>query len=84
LKGIKLSFAMGPVLDAWAQMIVAVRGESVPMLYTTPDSGSDGADVVMLPTRLSAETGVWSAAARRRGAETSHGRSGYSPSHPAQ
>ena len=50
--------AMRPVLDAWVQMIAAARAASVPVIYTTPVSRSDGADVVMLPTDLSAETGV--------------------------
>src|SRR5713226_10781 len=50
--------AMRPVLDAWVQMIAAPRGAGVPVIYTTPVSRSDGADVVMLPTDLSAETGV--------------------------
>ena len=30
----------------------------VPIIYTTPVSRADGADVVLLPTDLSAETGV--------------------------
>jgi nicotinamidase-related amidase len=46
---------MRPVLDAWVQMIAAARREGVPVIYTTPVSR---ADVVMLPTDLSAETGV--------------------------
>ena len=50
--------AMRPVLDAWVQMIAAARAAGVPVVYTTPVSRSDGADVVMLPTDLSAETGV--------------------------
>src|ERR1700730_15734747 len=50
--------AMRPVLDAWVQMIAAARGAGVPVIYTTPVSRSDGADVVLLPTDLSAETGV--------------------------
>ena len=47
---------MRPMLDAWVQMIAAVRAAGVPVIYTTPVSRSDGADVVMLPTDLSAET----------------------------
>ena len=39
---------MRPVLDAWAQMIAAARGAGVPVIYTTPVSRADGADVVML------------------------------------
>jgi nicotinamidase-related amidase len=50
--------AMRPVLDAWVRMIAAARVAGVPVIYTTPVSRSDGADVVMLPTDLSAETGV--------------------------
>jgi maleamate amidohydrolase len=50
--------AMRPVLDAWVRMIAAARAASVPVIYTTPVSRADGADVVMLPTDLSAETGV--------------------------
>src|SRR5580700_11228661 len=40
----------GPVLDAWVQMIAAARAAGVPVIYTTPVSRADGADVVMLPT----------------------------------
>ena len=50
--------AMLPVLDAWVQMIAAARAAHVPVIYTTPVSRADGADVVLLPTDLSAETGV--------------------------
>src|SRR5438132_5239444 len=50
--------AMRPVLDAWVQMIAVARAAGVPVIYTTPVSRADGADVVMLPTDLSAETGV--------------------------
>src|ERR1700694_2514971 len=50
--------AMRPVLDAWARMIAAARAAGVPVIYTPPVSRADGADVVMLPTDLSAETGV--------------------------
>ena len=50
--------AMRPVLDAWVRMIAAARAVGVPVIYTTPVSRADGADVVMLPTDLSAETGV--------------------------
>jgi maleamate amidohydrolase len=50
--------AMRPVLDAWIRMIAAARAAGVPVIYTTPVSRADGADVVMLPTDLSAETGV--------------------------
>jgi maleamate amidohydrolase len=47
-----------PVLDAWVRMIAVARAAGVPVIYTTPVSRADGADVVMLPTDLSAETGV--------------------------
>lgn len=50
--------AMRPVLDAWMRMIAVARATNVPVIYTTPVSRADGADVVMLPTDLSAETGV--------------------------
>jgi nicotinamidase-related amidase len=50
--------AMRPVLDAWVRMIMVARAAGVPVIYTTPVSRADGADVVMLPTDLSAETGV--------------------------
>ena len=50
--------AMRPVLDAWVQMIAAAREARLPVIYTTPVSRADGADIVLLPTDLSAETGV--------------------------
>src|SRR6185312_2728545 len=50
--------AMRPVLDAWVRMIALARAAGLPVIYTTPVSRADGADVVMLPTDLSAETGV--------------------------
>ena len=50
--------AMRPVLDAWVKMIAAARDAGIPVIYTTPVSRADGADVVMLPTDLSAESGV--------------------------
>ncbi len=50
--------AMRPVLDAWVKMIAAAREAGLPVIYTTPVSRADGADVVLLPTDLSAETGV--------------------------
>src|SRR5262249_53485052 len=50
--------AVRPVLDAWVQMIAAARTAGMPVIYTTPVSRADGADVVMLPTDLSAESGV--------------------------
>ena len=50
--------AMRPVLDAWVRMIATARESGVPVIYTTPVSRADGADVVLLETDLSAETGV--------------------------
>jgi nicotinamidase-related amidase len=50
--------AMRPVLDAWVRVIGLARLHKIPVIYTTPVSRADGADVVMLPTDLSAETGV--------------------------
>ncbi len=50
--------AMRPVLDAWVRLISAARGADLPIVYTTPVSRADGSDVVLLPTDLSAETGV--------------------------
>ena len=50
--------AMRPVLGAWVDLIGAARAAHVPVIYTTPVSRADGADVVLLPTDLSAETGV--------------------------
>src|SRR3954447_17124711 len=50
--------AIRPVLDAWVRLIGAARAAGVPVIYTTPVSRADGADVVMLPTDLSAETGI--------------------------
>ena len=49
---------MRPVLDSWVRMIAVARAAGVPVIYTTPVSRADGADVVMLPTDLSAETGI--------------------------
>jgi len=50
--------AMAPVLDAWVKLIAVARANNIPIIYTTPVSRADGADVVMLPTDLSAETGT--------------------------
>ena len=50
--------AMRPVLDAWGRMIAAARSVGIPVIYTTPVSRADGADIVLLPTDLSVETGV--------------------------
>ena len=50
--------AMRPVLDAWVTLIGACRKRGMPVIYTTPVSRADGADVVLLPTDLSVETGV--------------------------
>jgi len=50
--------AMTPVLEAWVTLIAACRARAMPIIYTTPVSRADGADVVFLPTDLSAQTGV--------------------------
>src|SRR6188474_1894366 len=50
--------AMRPVLDAWVRLIAAARAAGLPVIYTTPVSRADGADVVLLPTDLSVQTGV--------------------------
>src|SRR4051794_15969098 len=50
--------AMRPTLEAWVRLIGAAREAGLPVIYTTPVSRADGADVIMLPTDLSAETGV--------------------------
>jgi len=50
--------AMRPVLDAWVTLIAACRARAMPIIYTTPVSRADGADVVLLATDLSVETGV--------------------------
>jgi len=50
--------AMAPVLGAWVRLIAIARAASIPIIYTTPVSRADGADVVLLPTDLSAETGT--------------------------
>ncbi len=49
---------MRPVLEAWIRVITSARAAGLPIIYTTPVSRADGADVVMLPTDLAAETGV--------------------------
>ena len=49
---------MKPVLDAWVALIGACRARAMPIIYTTPVSRADGADVVLLPTDLSVATGV--------------------------
>jgi len=50
--------AMRPVLDAWVALMGACRARAMPIIYTTPVSRADGADIVLLPTDLSVETGV--------------------------
>jgi len=42
----------------WCKCSQPREGRGVPVIYTTPVSRADGADVVLLPTDLSAETGV--------------------------
>ena len=50
--------AMRPVLDSWVRLLGAARAAGLPVIYTTPVSRADGADVVLLPTDLGARTGV--------------------------
>jgi maleamate amidohydrolase len=50
--------AMRPVLEAWIRLIATARAAGLPIIYTTPVSRLDGADVVLLPTDLGARTGV--------------------------
>src|SRR5215470_14076647 len=50
--------SMRPVLEAWVTLIAACRARAMPVIYTTPVSRADGADVVLLPTDLSVATGV--------------------------
>ncbi len=50
--------AMRLVLDAWVRLMGIARAAGLPIIYTTPVSRADGADVVLLPTDLAAETGV--------------------------
>src|SRR5262249_33571658 len=49
---------MRPVLDAWMRLLPAARAAGLPIIYTTPVSRADDADVVYLPTDLSTETGT--------------------------
>lgn len=48
---------MRPVLEAWVRLIGAARAAGLPVIYTTPVARADRADLVHLPTDLSAETG---------------------------
>jgi nicotinamidase-related amidase len=50
--------SMRPVLDAWVALIGACRARAMPIIYTTPVSRADGADIVLLPTDLSTATGT--------------------------
>src|SRR5215475_10081151 len=50
--------AMRSVLEAWVALIGACRTRAMPIIYTTPVSRADGADVLLLPTDLSSQTGV--------------------------
>jgi maleamate amidohydrolase len=50
--------AMQAVLVAWVRLIALARGTGLPVVYTTPVSRADGADVVLVPTDLAVETGV--------------------------
>jgi nicotinamidase-related amidase len=46
--------ATSPGLDAWVRIISTARAAGVPVIYTISVSRADGADVVLLPTDLSA------------------------------
>ena len=48
------------VLNAWIRLIGVARTAGLPVIYTTPVSRADGADVVLLPTDLSARTSAQS------------------------
>ncbi len=50
--------AMRPMLDSWVRLIGIARAAGLPVIYTTPVSRADGADVVLLPTDQSARTGT--------------------------
>ena len=50
--------AMRPVLDSWIRLIGVAREAGLPVIYTTPVSRADGADVVLLPTDQGARTGA--------------------------
>ena len=45
------------MLEAWVRLLGVARSMRLPILYTTPVSRADGADVVLLPTDLGARTG---------------------------
>ena len=49
---------MRPVLEAWVRLIAVARATRLPIIFTTPVSRADGADVILLPTDLSVETGT--------------------------
>ena len=49
--------AIRPVLEAWVRLLSVARLMRLPIIYTTPVSRADGADVVLLPTDLGARTG---------------------------
>src|SRR5206468_8873703 len=50
--------AMRPVLDAWVTLIGGCRAHGLPIIYTTPGSRAARADLVLLPTDLSVQTGA--------------------------
>src|SRR5262249_38914187 len=50
--------ASRPGPEAGGRLIGGARAAKLPVVYTTPVSRADGADVVLLPTDLSAETGT--------------------------
>ena len=61
--------SMRPVVEAWVRLIDAARSAQVPVVYTTPVSRADGADVVLLPTDLGARTGTPSLTNAAEGSE---------------
>src|SRR5437899_12925497 len=70
--------AMRPVLDAWVTLIGGCRAHGLPIIYTTPVSRADGADVVLLPTR-SEERRVGKECRHRRAPYHEHGDEGCGP-----
>lgn len=46
------------VLENWIELVTDARKRGIPVIYTTPVSRADGADIVHVLTDLSAETGV--------------------------
>jgi hypothetical protein len=57
--------AMRPVLDAWVRLLANARAAGLPVIYTSPVSRADGADIVLLPTDPHSGRGRGDAAAVR-------------------